>query len=162
MADYIVTQTTDPGQATICTNASVGIGTTSPIQTLTVVGVVRTYDTGGNNLRSDHFVGVTDKSAHLNAYDDTHGAYIPLILDGNPILMNTGSNGRVGIGTTSPAATSMVNAVSSQNVVIKADSTLGSSAGVALQGNAMSGGTGVQGNQTMSALELHRRALNCT
>jgi hypothetical protein len=102
MANYIVTQATDPGQATICTNAQVGIGTSIPAQALTLVGIMRTYHSSGALKRSDYDLG-QDNSAHINAYDDGSSTYLPVNVDGSSVILNAASGGLVGIGTTSPA-----------------------------------------------------------
>jgi hypothetical protein len=102
MANYIVTQSTDPGQTTICTNAKVGIGTTSPAQALSVSGTIRAHYSGDNRYRSDHYVG-SDSKAHINAYDDTGAVYLPIYIDGSVVLINPSTGGKVGISTTSPS-----------------------------------------------------------
>lgn len=69
-------------------NDRLGIGTTSPTQSLTVDGVIRSRQPGSTRYRSDHYV--YGGAGSLNAYDDTGGVYIPFFFDGSPVYVRTG------------------------------------------------------------------------
>jgi hypothetical protein len=78
----------------------VGIGTTTPLYALDVSGRGRftgwgTPATSGAGAE----IGFDGTNGYLRPYDRSASAYKPLLLDGNNILMQTGSGGNVGIGT---------------------------------------------------------------
>jgi hypothetical protein len=122
-------------------SGNIGIGTSNPVQPLTVSGVIRVLSSGNSRYRSDHYVGAGDSKGHINAYDDTGAVHIPLNIDAAPIVLNYTSGANVGIGVTSPAEKLDVNG----SEIVRGDGTAGlrltTSAGVNyIQSALISGG----------------------
>jgi|GEM_PF-887991 len=86
---------------------NVGIGTTSPVSKFDVMGAVRVtgtsplFPSSGKGLELWYDSDAPDQGV-LIAYDRTAALYKKLVLDGSSLLLNSGSGGNVGIGTTSP------------------------------------------------------------
>lgn len=98
MSNYIVTQTTDPAQTTICSNAKVGIGTTSPGCSLDIN--VPNSGTPTMLALSNSGGGYADVAEF--DYNASSSPY-PLTLSlkhSRPFII---SGGNVGIGTTAPS-----------------------------------------------------------
>jgi hypothetical protein len=91
--------------ARITSAGLVGIGTASPGAMLDVNGFIRSVGqadvpTTGSGLEL-YWDGTTN---WINGYNRTAAAFLPLGLRSNPLLLNPGTVGNVGIGTSSPAA----------------------------------------------------------
>jgi hypothetical protein len=96
---------------------NVGVGTSAPAATvkLDVRGagtntIIRVGYNSTNSVRSDWLATATAVS--INAYNDATAAYVPLTLQGNPLIFDVGTTeymrvdttGNVGIGKNSPTA----------------------------------------------------------
>jgi len=87
---------------------NVGIGTTSPNEKLSVIGaisanngiIVQGYSAAASGLNVE--MGVVSGYAQFNAYNRSTSAYGQFRLDGSSLILNAGSAGNVGIGTSNP------------------------------------------------------------
>lgn len=91
---------------TFADNGNIGIGITSPQALLSVNGTIRVIGpspapTSGQGTELQFASG----SGWLYPYDRSGNAFLPLRLDGNPLLLNTQTPAKVGIGTTTPDQT---------------------------------------------------------
>ncbi len=84
-------------------SGNVGIGTTAPYAKLDVNGTIRAINQVAPTSGSGAELTWDGIEANLRAYNRTSPGYLPLYLDGSKIILNNGSSGNVGIGTTSPA-----------------------------------------------------------
>ena len=86
----------DGGNATAITidsSENVGIGTSSP------AGKLDVSVASNQRIRFDNFGG----TSRISSRNDS-AAIVPLFIDASDLILNSGSGGNVGIGTTSPAA----------------------------------------------------------
>ena len=82
---------------------NVGIGTASPVALCEVNGTLRAV--GGASPASGAGLELlyAGGTGYAQAYDRTGGAYKQLVVNGNPLILNSpGNPGNVGIGTTTP------------------------------------------------------------
>jgi hypothetical protein len=79
-------------RATIDSSGNVGIGTTSP------VGKLDVSVASNQRIRFDNFGGTSRISSRNDA-----AAILPLLIDASDLILNSGSGGNVGIGSTNPA-----------------------------------------------------------
>jgi len=89
----------------ITSSGNVGIGTTSPGAKLQVSGGGISIDgysapSSGQSLE----MGYVSTYGQINSYNRTASAYTQLRIDGLTTIINSGSGGNVGIGTTSPGS----------------------------------------------------------
>ena len=98
----------------ITSTGNVGIGTSSPQSPLDVSGSMRTTNTStaptsGSGLEIQYNAG---SGGQIFAYNRTSSAYLNLTLDGLSTIINSNSGGNVGIGTSSPNASAILDAQS--------------------------------------------------
>jgi hypothetical protein len=110
----LIFATNDVERARVTAAGNFGIGTTSPSEKLSVIGNI--YANGGlSSYRTDGGIGLD-----VNGGDLGQGSYIARFKDfsNNPQVVILG-NGRLGIGTTSPAQALDVNSASSTDTDLK-------------------------------------------